>query len=65
MVAGCQKEYEQSKILEESNLHSTVYFRLTEKPRSKEKKLSNVHGVITSSKKEDNVAPLTLLRLFT
>jgi len=30
-----KKEYEQGRILEESNLHSTVYFHLIEKPRSK------------------------------
>jgi len=29
-----KKEYENSRILEESNLHSTVYFHLIEKPRS-------------------------------
>jgi len=30
-----KKEYDNSRILEESNLHSTVYFHLIEKPRSK------------------------------
>lgn len=30
-----KKEYERGKILEESNLHSTVYFHLIENPRSK------------------------------
>jgi len=30
-----KEEYDSSRILEESNLHSTVYFHLIEKPRSK------------------------------
>lgn len=30
-----KKEYDRCRILKESNLHSTVYFHLTEKPRSK------------------------------
>jgi hypothetical protein len=30
-----KEEYESGRILEESNLHSTVYFHLIEKPRSK------------------------------
>jgi hypothetical protein len=30
-----KKEYDNGRILEESNLHSTAYFHLIEKPRSK------------------------------
>ncbi len=30
-----KRDYENGRILEESNLHSTVYFHLIEKPRSK------------------------------
>ena len=33
-----QKEYERSRILEESNLHSTVYFHLRKLIESSEKK---------------------------
>jgi hypothetical protein len=30
-----KKEYKDGRVLEESNLHSTIYFHLIEKPRSK------------------------------